>query len=66
MDDPSGRNFDLYLINEDGSELERVTNSEGFDGFPVFSPDGKYLVWGSNRNQSREGETNVFIAEWVE
>ena len=35
-------------------------------GFPVFSPDGRYLVWGSNRNQAREGETNVFIAEWVE
>ena len=66
MDDPSGRDFDLYMINEDGSGLERITYLDGFDGFPVFSPDGRYLVWGSNRNQAQEGETNVFIAEWVE
>jgi Tol biopolymer transport system component len=66
MDDPSGRDFDLYLINEDGTGLERITYLDGFDGFPVFSPDGRYLVWGSNRNQAQEGETNVFIAEWVE
>jgi Tol biopolymer transport system component len=66
MDDPSGRDFDLYMINEDGSGQERITYMDGFDGFPVFSPDGRYLVWGSNRNQAQEGDTNVFIAEWVE
>lgn len=66
MDDPTGRNFDLYLINVDGTGLERITFTEDFDGFPMFSPDGRYLVWGSNRNPSHEGNTNVFIAEWVE
>ena len=66
MDDPTGRDFDLYMINEDGTGQERITYLDGFDGFPVFSPDGRYLVWGSNRNQAEEGETNVFIAEWVE
>jgi TolB protein len=66
MDDPTGRNFDLYLIHEDGTGLERVTFTDDFDGFPMFSPDGRYLVWGSNRNPSHPGNTNVFIAEWVE
>ncbi len=66
MDDPSGRDFELYMIDENGTNLERITYSKGFDGFPVFSPDGRYLIWGSNRNQAEEGETNVFIAEWVE
>lgn len=66
MHDPSGRDFDLYLIGIDGSGLERVTWTEDFDGFPVFSPDGRYLVWGSNRNPAHDGNTNVFIAEWVE
>jgi Tol biopolymer transport system component len=64
--DPRGRNFDLYLVNLDGSGLERVTFNETFDGFPMFSPDGKRLVFASNRGASAEGETNVFIAEWVE
>jgi Tol biopolymer transport system component len=43
-------NFELWTINLDGSGLERITYSDGFDGFPMFSPDGKKLVWASNRN----------------
>jgi Tol biopolymer transport system component len=64
--DPKGRNFDIYLVNLDGSGLERITFNETFDGFPMFSPDGKRLVFASNRLAPAEGETNVFIADWVE
>jgi Tol biopolymer transport system component len=66
MDDPAGREFDIYMIDVDGTGLTRVTHTPDFDGFPVFSPDGRYLVWGSNRNMSHDGNTNLFIAEWVE
>ncbi|HKR59227.1 MAG TPA: hypothetical protein VJS64_05795 [Pyrinomonadaceae bacterium] len=66
MDDPKGRNFDLYTVNVDGSGLERITDNESFDGFPMFSPDGKKLVFASNRNAKERGETNVFIADWVD
>jgi Tol biopolymer transport system component len=64
--DPRKRNFDLALINVDGTGLERVTYNETFDGFPMFSPDGKKLVFASNRNAKTVGDTNVFIADWVE
>ncbi|HEV8130842.1 MAG TPA: hypothetical protein VGQ81_06295 [Acidobacteriota bacterium] len=64
--DPSGRNFDLYLINIDGTGMEQITFNETFDGFPMFSPDGKQLVFASNRNGKQRGETNVFLADWVE
>jgi len=66
MDDPRGRNFDLYKINVDGSSLERITYNNTFDGFPMFTKDGKKLVFASNRNAAKEGDTNVFIADWVE
>ncbi|MEE8141471.1 MAG: hypothetical protein V3T77_00055 [Planctomycetota bacterium] len=66
MHDPRGREFDLYMINIDGTGLERITFEEQFDGFPMFSPDGTTLVWCSNRYGTERGETNVFIAEWVE
>ena len=59
-------NFDLAVINIDGTGLERITYNESFDGFPMFSPDGKKLVFASNRNGKVQGETNVFIADWVE
>ena len=47
---PRSRNFDLYLVGLDGSGLERVTTSGEFDAFPMFSPDGKQLVFASNRH----------------
>lgn len=66
MNDPKGRDFDLYAVNLDGSGLERVTFNPTFDGFPMFSPDGKKIVFASNRNDKTQGDTNVFIADWVE
>jgi TolB protein len=65
-DDPKGRDFELYLVNVDGSGVERVTYNPSFDGFPMFSPDGKQLVFASNRFDAKPGETNVFIARWIE
>jgi Tol biopolymer transport system component len=65
-ENPRSRNFDLYLIQLDGTGLRKITSHGDFDGFPVFSPDGRKLVWASNRNPAQEGETNLFIADWIE
>lgn len=64
--EPRSRNFDLYLVNLDGTGQERVTFHEEFDSFPMFRPDGRKLVWGSNRFNARRGDTNIFIADWIE
>jgi Tol biopolymer transport system component len=64
--DPKGRNFDLWMVNDDGSGLQQVTFDETFDGFPMFSPDGKKLIFASNRNAKEKGDTNLFLADWVE
>lgn len=63
--DPKGRNFDIFMINVDGTGLEQITFNDTFDGFPMFSPDGSKLVFASNRDSQHQGETNVFIADWV-
>jgi len=62
----TGRNFDLYMINIDGSGLEQITFNETFDGFPMFTKDGKHLVFASNRFNSNKGDTNIFIADWID
>jgi len=60
------RNFDLWMVGVDGSGIEQVTFDPEFDGFPMFSPDGKRLVFASNRGEGVEGETNLFLADWVD
>lgn len=66
--DPKGRNFDLYMINIDGTGNEKVTYADTFDGFPMFSLNdgGNKFVFCSNRFNAKQGETNVFICDWIE
>jgi Tol biopolymer transport system component len=66
---PRSGNFELYLVDASESmataeKLERLTTSEVFDGFAMFSPDGKRLMWASNRHAKTTGETNVFVADF--
>jgi Tol biopolymer transport system component len=51
------------MINIDGTGLTKITNDGTFDAFPVFSNDGKYLVFSSNRNNACTRDTNLFVAE---
>ncbi len=62
----SPREFDLWMLDKRGGEPQRVTTAPGFDGFPHFSPDGRWMVWASNRANPESGETNLFIARWVD
>jgi Tol biopolymer transport system component len=58
--------FNLYTINGDGSDLQKISRDKGFDAFPMFSYDGKKIVFCSNRNNGGTRDTNIFIADWIE
>ncbi len=56
-------NFELYLVDTAGErEPLRVTDSEGFDSLPVFTPDGARLAWSSSRTPDKKPQ--IFIADW--
>ncbi len=57
--------FNMYLTDANGNGLEKISRDRGFDAFPMFSPDGKKIVFGSNRNNGGTRDTNVFIADWT-
>src|SRR5438552_665334 len=56
-------NFELFMVDAQGTkEPVRVTYSDGFDGLPVPSPDGKMLAWTSSRSGGSAGQ--LFLAQW--
>lgn len=56
------QNFELYIVDSEGKhEPVRVTYEEGFDGLPVFSPDGKGLAWTKRNNK---GESQIYMGQW--
>jgi Tol biopolymer transport system component len=62
----SEREFDIYEVARAGGQPVPVTTAEGFDGFPMFSPDGKWFVFASNRaNEPGRRDTNLFVARWI-
>ncbi len=57
------QNFELFIVDAQGKhDPVRVTFTDGFDGLPVFSPDGKKLSWTSGRTSG--GASQIFTAEW--
>ncbi len=38
-------NGDLFIVPVAGGEAKRITTQPGFDGNPVYSPDGKYIAY---------------------
>jgi TolB protein len=55
-------NYELYTVRDDGSHATRITYTDGFDGLPAFSPDGKYLMWSSKR--APDNSVQLFLAKF--
>ena len=48
---------DLWIANENGSGVLRLTDNQARDIYPRFSPDGKWIAFSSNR----EGNYDVYV-----
>jgi Tol biopolymer transport system component len=42
-------NWEVYVVNADGSGLKRLTNKPANEGLPAWSPDGKTLAYVSDQ-----------------
>jgi TolB protein len=61
-----GFNFELYLLDLADGSSRRLTWNPAFDGFPMFSPDGRRLVWCGNYVPDRPRDTDVVIGDWAD
>lgn len=48
---------DLYTVSANGGEARQLTSHPAYDGYPKFSPDGKWIAFTSERY----GSMDVFI-----
>lgn len=67
---PTGANFDLFAMDIEigadtvkAGEVTRITSHPKADVLPVFSPDGKQMMWTSNRTE--DGTSQLYIADWL-
>lgn len=56
-------NYDLYWMDIETAKTTRLTHFPGADVLPVFSPDGRRVMWTSTR--SPEGASQLFVADFV-
>jgi Tol biopolymer transport system component len=55
-------NFELYIVDTKGEkEPVRVSYMDGFDGLPVFTPDGHNLTW---TRKNEKGDSQIYWAHW--
>lgn len=52
-----GGGADIFTVNADGTGIVQLTGDEGFDWTPVWSPDGEWIVFSSDR----DGETELYV-----
>lgn len=62
------RNYEVFAIWADdskGTEPVRITQAGGADVLPVFSPDGRYLMWTAQRGELADGEQRPSSQLWI-
>ncbi|MBK8269468.1 MAG: PD40 domain-containing protein [Planctomycetes bacterium] len=55
-------NYEVYYLDIRTGRFHRITYSPGFDGLPVISHDGKWMMWTSQR--TTDGQSQVFLADF--
>ena len=50
-------NFEIYVVNADGSGLTRLTSDSADDFSPAWSPDGSRIAFASDR----DGNPDVYV-----
>ena len=53
------RATEIYLVDGDGGNPRRLTTNSEADGFPALSPDGRRVVFDSNRRRANDEPFNT-------
>ena len=54
---------EIYVMDADGGNEQKLTNNPADDGFPSWSPDGKWIVFQSNRDWDNPRNTEIYVMD---
>ena len=60
FDSGAWENWQIYLMNSDGSDPHRLTSNTAVDARPVWSPDGRQIAFHSNQHG---GKIEIYVME---
>jgi TolB protein len=52
-------NYEIYLMNIDGSNQKRLTTNNADDWYPSWSPDGTKIIYSSVKGYSKEKDVYI-------
>jgi TolB protein len=52
---------EIYLLDVESGELERLTESKADDRSPAWSPDGRFIAFSSDRSNPEQHENEIYV-----
>ena len=63
----TGQNYEIYVMDADGNNQQRLTDNDFYDTHPSWSPDGKRIAFISRRDGHFIGEgglsTEIYVMD---
>jgi Tol biopolymer transport system component len=57
----SGRNSEIFVVDADGSGARNLSRHAAFDGYPDWSPDGRFIAFASDRED--RGVFRIYVMD---
>lgn len=59
---PINDNYDIFIMNLDGSEKRNLTNTTWYEKYPQFSPDGSFIIY----QAWQKGKMEIFFTNLLD
>ena len=59
---PSNDNYDVFIMNSDGSNKKNLTNTPYYEKYPKFSPDGSFIIY----QAWQKGKMEIFFSNLLD